>query len=279
MEQTYSVKQLLNILLKRTTLILMWGILGVAVSAAVTFFVITPKYSSQAQLVVTLPQKENTNVNDVNSNLQMINTYKDFIVSDLVLNQVEDRLKSDYNMTMKPAQIKDSISVAQNQNSQMFSIIAKSPKASEAANIANTVATIFKENAKDVLNVDRITIISTAVVNTTPVSPNHKLFIIVGLILGLGLGVAFALIAELMDRTVKDSQFIVEELGFTILGTVPEVSDKDIASYIKKAKNLAVKQQKIDNRTDISESDNEIKKTNSSEKTIQKPTRRSRSRI
>ena len=236
MEQAYSIKQLLNILLKRVTMILLWGLLGIAAAAAVTFFVITPKYSSQAQLVVTLPQTENTNVNDVNSNLQMINTYKDFIVSDLVLNQVEDRLKSDYGMNMEPKQIEDSISVAQNQNSQMFSIIVKSSKASEAANIANTVATIFKENAKDVLNVDRITIISKAVIDTTPVSPNHKLFLMIGLMLGIIIGIIFALIAELMDRTVKDSQFIVEELNFTILGTVPEISDKDIANYIKKAK-------------------------------------------
>lgn len=275
MEQAYSIKQLLNILLKRITMILLWGLLGIAAAAAVTFFVITPKYSSQAQLVVTLPQKENTNVNDVNSNLQMINTYKDFIVSDLVLNQVEDRLKSDYNMRMKPEEIKSSISVTQNQNSQMFSIIAKSPKASEAANIANTVANIFKENAKDVLNVDRITIISNAVVDTTPVSPNHKLFLLAGLIVGLIIGIAFAMIAELMDRTVKDSQFIVEELGFTILGTVPEVSDKDITNYIKKAKNLATTQVISENTKTSEEKIGE----NSIDETVKKTTRRSRSRI
>lgn len=270
MEQTYSIKQLLDILLKRIKMILLWGLLGIAISAAVTFFLITPKYSSQAQLVVTLPQTENTNVNDVNSNLQMINTYKDFIVSDLVLNQVEDRLKSDYNLKMKPEEIKASIAVTQNQNSQMFSIIAKSRNANEAANIANAVATIFKENAKDVLNVDRITIISSAVVDTTPVSPNHKLFLVAGLILGIIIGIIFAMIAELMDRTVKDSQFIVEELGFTILGTVPEVSDKDIANYIKKAKKVS---QNVS--VEIVESKNEENREKNDETTP----RRRRSRI
>lgn len=276
MEQTYSINQLVNILLKRTKLILFWGLLGIVVAAGITFFAITPKYSSQAQLVVTLPQKENTNVNDVNSNLQMINTYKDFIVSDLVLNQVEDRLKSDYNMNMKPEQIKSSISVSQNQNSQMFSIIAKSTKASEAANIANTVATIFKENAKDVLNVDRITIISNAVIDTTPVSPNHKLLLLIGLAMGIIIGIIFAIVFELMDRTVKDSQFIVEELGFTILGTVPEVSDKDIANYIKKAKTLANTQSKvIESKVEVDDTQSTVV----SEKEIQKPTRRNRSRI
>lgn len=275
MNQNYSFKQLLEIIFKRIKLILFWGIFGIVLASIATFFLITPKYSAQAQLVVTLPQTETTNYNDVTSNLQMINTYKDFIVSDLVLNQVEDRLKSDYDLKMSPEEIKHSISVSQNQNSQMFSIIAKSPKASEAANIANTVANIFKENAKDVLNVDRITIISNAVVDTDPVSPNHKLFLVAGLFLGLIIGVAFALVAELMDRTVKDSQFIVEELGFTILGTVPEVSDKDIANYIKKAKSLIVEQEKSEEKSDISEKVTDKINENST----QKPTRRSRSRI
>ncbi|EOT49319.1 hypothetical protein IGK74_001349 [Enterococcus sp. AZ150] len=275
MDQTYNLNQLFSILLKRIKMIIFWGLVGIGVSAAITFFVITPKYSSQAQLVVTLPQTENTNVNDVNSNLQMINTYKDFIVSDLVLNQVENRLKSDYNMKMSPEEIKDSISIAQNQNSQMFSIISLSQNAKSAANIANTVANIFKENAKDVLNVDRITIISNAVVDTDPVSPNHKLFLIFGMLVGIGLGMVFAMIAELMDRTVKDSQFIVEELGFTILGTVPEVSEKDIANYIKKAKNLAATQLSTRKATT---SENIVNENLVEEKNT-KSTRRNRSRI
>lgn len=275
MDQTYNLNQLFSILLKRIKMIIFWGLVGIGVSAVITFFVITPKYSSQAQLVVTLPQTENTNVNDVNSNLQMINTYKDFIVSDLVLNQVENRLKSDYNMKMSPEEIKDSISIAQNQNSQMFSIISLSQNAKSAANIANTVANIFKENAKDVLNVDRITIISNAVVDTDPVSPNHKLFLVFGMLVGIGLGMVFAMIAELMDRTVKDSQFIVEELGFTILGTVPEVSEKDIANYIKKAKNLAATQ--LSTRTEMA-SENVVSENYVEEKNT-KSTRRNRSRI
>lgn len=211
---------------------------GLAVAGVLTFFIITPKYSSQAQLVVTLPQKENTNVNDVNSNLQMINTYKDFIVSDLVLNQVQSQLSSQYKLKMTPIEIKHSIAVEQNQNSQMFSIIAKNSKSIDAAHIANTVAKIFQDNAKDVLNVDRITIISDAIAEPKPVSPNTKLFLAAGIILGILFGLVMALLFELMDRTVKTATFVTEELGITLLGAVPEISDKEIAQNIKKAYQL-----------------------------------------
>ncbi|TKM46726.1 tyrosine protein kinase, partial [Enterococcus faecium] len=65
-----------------------------AISGLVTFFILTPKYSSHAQLIVTLPQSDTANVNEVNTTLQMINTYKDMIVSDLVLKEVKNRLET-----------------------------------------------------------------------------------------------------------------------------------------------------------------------------------------
>lgn len=91
MEETISLKEIFEVLRKHLASIIIAMFAGLALAGIATFFVITPKYSSQAQLIVTLPQSETANVNDVNTNLQMINTYKDMIVSDLVLNEVKDR--------------------------------------------------------------------------------------------------------------------------------------------------------------------------------------------
>ena len=54
------------------------------------------------------------------------------------------------------------------------------------------------------MNVDKISIISGAVANTTPVSPNNKLNLVIGLVLGMMVGVGLAFLFELLDRTVKD---------------------------------------------------------------------------
>ncbi|MGE9502559.1 hypothetical protein ACQP3D_29705, partial [Escherichia coli] len=83
-----------------------------------------------------------------------------------VLNEVKDRLETEDNVKMTAGQIKDAISVNQSQNSQMFSIQAISTNAVTAQQIANTTSQVFQENAKDVMNVDKISIISGAVANT-----------------------------------------------------------------------------------------------------------------
>ncbi|MFS1001597.1 YveK family protein [Enterococcus casseliflavus] len=234
MEETISLKEIFDILRKHLTSIFISMFVGLAIAAIFTFFVVTPKYRSQAQLIVTLPQTETTNANDVNMNLQMINTYKELVTGDLVINQVKDRIESEYGIDKSVQELKDSVEVTQSQNSLMFSIRATDTSSVYAANIANTTALVFQENAKDVLNVDKISIISNAEASTSPVSPNNKLNLAFGLVLGVLVGIGIAFLLELLDRTVKDNKFVTDSLGFTILGTVPQMSAKEISATIQK---------------------------------------------
>lgn len=234
MEETISLKEIFDILRKHLTSILISMFVGLALAAIVTFFVLTPKYRSQAQLIVTLPQTETTNANDVNMNLQMINTYKELVTGDLVINQVKDRIESEYGIDKSVQELKDSVEVTQSQNSLMFSIMATDTSSVYAANIANTTALVFQENAKDVLSVDKISIISNAEASSSPVSPNNKLNLAIGLVLGILVGVGIAFLLELLDRTVKDNKYVTETLGFTILGTVPQMSAKEVNATIQK---------------------------------------------
>ncbi len=249
MEETISLKEIFEILKKHIALIIFSMFVGIGLAGAITFFVITPQYSSRAQLIVTLPQNENTNsnLNDVNYNLQMLNTYKDIIKEgDALALQVQERLAKDYDIQLTPGQIKENLEVTQSQNSQMFSISAKSDKAIDAEHIANTAAEVFQDTVKDVLtNVDKITIVSKATASSTPVSPNNKLNLAIGLLLGLIVGVGLAFLMQLLDRTVKDSRFVTDNLEFTILGTVPQMTQKEINATTQKMPKKVTK--KIEN--------------------------------
>lgn len=67
-----------------------------------------------------------------------------------------------------------------------------------------------------------------------PVSPNNKLNLAIGLVLGVMIGIGLAFLLELLDRTVKDDKFVSEDLGLTILGTVPQMSQKELDATIQK---------------------------------------------
>lgn len=234
MEEVFSIKDIFNVLKKRFfTLLISMGA-GLVLSFIVTFLILTPKYSSRAQMIVSLPSTNDSdqNVNDVNYNLQMLDTYKDIITEgDSFARTVQGRLASKYDIRMKRKDVKDSLKVEQSENSQMFSIVATGDSPTIAKNIANTSARVFQGTVKKVLpSVDKITIVSGATENVDPVSPNKKLNLLIGLLLGLVVGIIIAFVREIFDRTVKSDRYITDNLGITVLGTIPVISQKELDS-------------------------------------------------
>lgn len=120
-------------------------------------------------------------------------------------------------------QLKKAISVQTQQNSQVFTLNAKTNNAEESAAIANTVASVFKQQIKHIMSVNNVTIISRANTPKAASFPNKKLFTLAGAVLGLLLSFAYVLIKELTDTTVKSDDFLTNELGLTNLGAVGHI--------------------------------------------------------
>ena len=229
MEETISLGELFGIVRKRWLLILATMLAGFAIAAGLTFFLITPKYSASAELIVqSKAENTNTNLQDVNANVMLINTYKDMILGDVVINDVQKQLEQEHAQSLTKGQLKEIISVEQSQNSQMFQIVATADNPDHAADIANVTAQTFQSKATDVLNVNKVTITSTAQSNPVPVSPNNKLNVLIGGLIGLMIGVGLAFLLELLDKTVKDERFVTEELSLPILGEVNEMTKKEL---------------------------------------------------
>lgn len=79
---------------------------------------------------------------------------------------------------------------------------------------------------------ERFRLLEEAVPAEELASPNRPVIILVGLIFGLGLGLAAALLAEANDRSFHDSRTLQDRLGIPVLASVPEVilaSDRALA--------------------------------------------------
>lgn len=229
MAETINLEDIFEIVKKRMVLILTVMLLGSGLSAIMTFVIMKPNYYSSSQLLAKMSQDENVAVNlgDVNTNLMLINTYKDIIKSDLVLSESATML-SQLGYQVTASELASEISVIQAPNSQMFTISALSADPRLARDTVNVVADVFKKKASEVIDVDKITILAPATLAEKPTSPNNKLNLVIGLVLGLFLGLGLALTREIFDKTVKDETFISEELGITLLGAVPQMTEKEL---------------------------------------------------
>lgn len=237
MEETISLGEIFDILKKRIGMILVSTLAGILIAGAITFFIITPKYSASTQMIVQSSAVENPNTNlqnDINGNVLLINTYKDMITGDLVIDTARDELQAENSYNLSSDTLRSMISVEQSQNSQMFQVVATAEHPQEAAVIANKVSQIFQDKAQEVLGVSKVTITSNAQTPTKPVSPNNKLNLAIGAVLGIMLGVGLTFLLELLDKTVKDERFVVETLDLPILGQVTEMNKKEL-SYSRNA--------------------------------------------
>lgn len=220
-----SLIEFLKIFKRYAKLILLFVIVWTSAVGGLTFFVVSPQYRSSAQILVNRVQDEQTiQSSDIETNVQLINTFKDILVSPVILDEVIETLDSD----LTSAELTRKITVSNQFNSQLFTLDVRDTSAQQAAVLANTIAETFQNNVGDIMNVENVRIISPASANYIPVSPNKPLSIIIGVLMGLFTGVGTAFVLFFMDHTVKSDKFVSEKMKWKVLGQIEEVSVKEL---------------------------------------------------
>ena len=229
-EAIIDLSKLMIVLKNDVVSIITWMTLGLILALGTVFFLIEPRYSSSIDILVN--QKANNaqvQYATQQADLQAINTYKDVLTKPIILTPVLKEIRRTDNYQGNLNALEKSIKVSNQTNSQVITVSVTDKNAYLAADIANTIGKVFAKKVKKMMQVDNVTIVSDAKVNSKPVSPNKKLFALAGAVLGLIIGVAIAFIKEFTDKTVKDSNFLTDELGLTNIGSVYhlDINDSD----------------------------------------------------
>lgn len=228
MEEEISLKELYQIVKKHFFTIVIATILGVLASVLVMMFFVTPKYSSEAQLLVSQQQDGNqspTLTSEIQGNVLLINTYQDIIKGYSTLSKVNENLGTNYSIGM----LEKAINVSQSTNSQAFNIAVTMETPEEAQTILNELIRVFEDTIQGVpaFNSASTLILSPASFNSNKVSPSLTIHMLIGALMGLIVSLFIILIIELVDTTVKDEEFLTQ-LGVINLGRVYELSTKEL---------------------------------------------------
>lgn len=131
------------------------------------------------------------------------------------------------------------VTVSTQQNSQVFTVNVKDTDPVRARDIANEVAKVFEKKIATIMSISNVSVVSKATADPIPVSPRLNLMALIGLVLGVLVAFVWGLIRELTDQTIKDIDFITDDLGLVNLGIVNYVQHmRDMSEAIDATKSL-----------------------------------------
>ncbi|MFY3790529.1 YveK family protein [Ureibacillus sp. MALMAid1270] len=224
-EETISLQDIFKVLKKRIGLIISITIGAMLIAGIISFFFLTPIYQGSTQILVNQTKQEQQPIqtSDIQTNLQLINTYNVIIKSPAILNIVIERLDLDTT----PSALTNQITVTNANDSQVVTISVQDEQAFMAVDIANTVAQVFKEEIPKLMNADNVNILSPAVLpaDPSPIKPNKTMNVAIAMVVGLMIGVGLAFLLEYLDTTVKTEQDVEDILGLPILGLVSPIPE------------------------------------------------------
>lgn len=226
-----ELNKIFIVLIKHIKTIIITTFLTVMIFGIAVVAVIKPKYQSTAEIIVNQRLDKDADVTlqqQVQStDLQLVNTYKSILNSQTIASAVKDKVgKTAYNQS--------TLDVQTDVSSQVISINVTSHNDNEAAEIANTTASVFKQKIKKIMNVNNVSIISKARVNNKAVFPKKTISLLLGFVVGIVLGSFLALLKEYNDKTITTVDYITNNLGLVDLGTISDIDMKNIKKNLKK---------------------------------------------
>jgi len=222
---TWTLRRLVGLLRKYWFVILALAVIGGG-AAFVAASLQKPQFQSTASLYFALNQ--GTSASDLNQGSaytqnQML-SFAQLAVSSRVLEPVIDDLKLD----ISPHDLARSIQISNPQSTVILRVTASSTDPERAAAIANAVADELSAVVLEVAptgadgkpNISAQTI-DDAVVPQFQSSPNKTRDALLGAIVGGVFGIAFALMAGILDTRVRNEEILGAVSGTAVLGSIP----------------------------------------------------------
>ncbi|MDW5523901.1 Wzz/FepE/Etk N-terminal domain-containing protein [Carnobacterium maltaromaticum] len=225
MEEIIDLKRIANTIKNKK-----WWLVGIIIVSVISmsiylWFIATPIYQSNTQILINQTEENEATIQsqNVQANIDLINTYNVIIKSPRILDEVNKELNNEYS----EKELVNAIQVSSASNSQIIDIEVRSTSPNSANDIANTTATVFQRDIVTLMKINNVTILSTAneAANSQPISPNKALMLIFSIVFGILLGLISIFIQTLFDRSIKSSKEL-EQFEITFLGTISEIPNE-----------------------------------------------------
>lgn len=220
-ELLYALKDKLKYII---TTVIIFALLGLIYSK----FLVTPMYKSSTSFVLSksksqsesnISSNEAITQSDVTLNSKLVSTYSEIIRSKTIAKTVIQSLGLD----MSVSEFISNVSVSSKADTELIIVTVSNENGKLAADIANSLAEVFRDKVNDIYKIDNLSVIDIAEPTDTPYNigtvKNIALFAIVGLVISC----AIVFVIVYFDDTVKDEKDIENLLNIPVIASIPKL--------------------------------------------------------
>ncbi len=220
-----DLRKIFLMLKKRIVFIILGTLITAVLSGCITEFFITPTYTASCTLYVysntdRVSTDSSIAQGEITASQQLVNTYIVVLESDFVLEEVAQNL----NLELTASQLRSMISCSQINETEIFKVTVSNESPALAADIANAIADVAPDAIVDTIKAGGVSVIDYAKVPSSPSSPNFKLNILIGALVGFAVSFVIFFIREIFDTTVNDQSDLEREFNnIPVIGTIPRL--------------------------------------------------------
>ena len=218
-----------QILLRKAGAIIAVTLLAAAAAFGISYFLITPQYTSTAMMYVN-----NSNISvggsfsisssELTAAQSLVDTYVVILKSRTTLEDIIARENLEYDYE----ELYDMIESGPVNSTEIFDINVTSPDPYEAERIANTIAQVLPERIASIVDGSDVRIVDYAVVPSERTSPSFTLNTVIGALAGFLFAAAVVILRYLFDDQIHEEGYLAQTYpDVPLLAVLPDMLAED----------------------------------------------------
>lgn len=217
----------------RIWIIVLVALLCAAITFGITFYLVTPLYESSAMFYVNNNSLSvgdtsfSISSSDITASKSLVDSYIIILTTRETLNDVIDYA----GVQRSYVEVRDMISAAPVNETEIFEIVVTSPDPQEAEDIADAIAYILPKRITSIIEGTSAKIVDSAVIPVRPSSPSYMQNTLVGFLAGMVLAIAVIILREIFAVTIRTEEDVQRGCKYPILASVPNMAVASRGGY------------------------------------------------
>lgn len=221
-----NIFELINLLIRKLWILVISALVCAGLAFCYSFFSLTPLYTSTSTIYINNSSvsgyESKVSSSDISAAESLVNNVVAIVESRSVLNLVYE----DLGRTVSQEELKNMLTAEVKTNTVMVEVSVECDNAEDSQKICNSLVKCSQKRIQEVIENSGVSVVDEASLPKTTSFPNHKTYIILGLLAGLVVSAVAVVIIDILDTRIDSAQDFEETFpDISIIGIIPSIEE------------------------------------------------------